>query len=284
MEFYAALNDFEATLRPRILEFVQEILPQVAIFAGVITIIFVGYKVVKSFLGENERLDPSTLVRPCLTLAALVLYTQLVTLLIERPIGLVNNIIEAGSTSVGGAAPGDYTLMRDIMTHSQDTGGDDGGGVYDIIQVHPILELMHIIVFFIASVAGGYILFRQLIVKSIYLIIGPFALAFSLVVGNEQVLNKWFQGFVSVLLWLPILSIIQTILILIPIQTTEFDASDIIFSMALQVVMIFCVFKVPQYANILVVQGTSMGQQYGESIKRGLGTQAKGALGKLKSK
>ncbi len=267
MDFYAALTQFETTLEPKIISFVDAILPSVRLFAGAIMIVFVGYHVIKSFLGENEKLDVSTLVRPCLTLAAIVLYTQLVDLLIEKPADILNDIVIDGASKVGGGAPGSIqTQFRDKITYTQGTGGADGGGVYDIIQVHPILEFMHLIVFFIASVAGGYILFRQLIVKCIYLMLGPFVLAFSLIVGNEKILGSWFQGFISVLLWLPMLSIVQTIIILLPIETTEFSNSDIIFSMALQVVMVFIVFKVPRYANILVGQGSDMGAQAGNTI------------------
>ncbi|MBL3658406.1 hypothetical protein [Fulvivirga sediminis] len=267
MDFYAALTNFESTLEPKILMFVEAILPSVKMLAGVIMVIFVGYHVIKSWLGENEKLDVATLVRPCLTLAAIVLYTELVDLLIQEPISMINEIVVDGASKVGGGAPGSMqTEFRDKITYTQDAGGVDGGGIYDIIQVHPFLEFIHLIVFFIASIAGGYILFRQLIVKCIYLMIGPFALAFSLIVGNEKVLGSWFQGFISVLLWLPMLSIVQTIIILLPLETTEFSNSDIIFSMALQVVMIFIVFKVPRYANILVGQGSDLGSQAGNTI------------------
>ncbi|UOB16670.1 hypothetical protein [Abyssalbus ytuae] len=267
MEFYDALTNFESTLEPKILSFVTHILPSIKLLAGVIMAVFVGYHVVKSFLGENEKLDVSTLVRPCLTLAAIVLYTQLVDLLIEKPVDIVNEIVIEGASSIGGGAPGSIqTQFRENITYTQDTGGVDGGGINDIIQVHPLLEFMHLIVFFIASISGGYILFRQLIVKCIYLMLGPFVLAFSLIVGNEKVIGSWFQGFISVLLWLPLLSIVQTIIILLPVETTEFSDSDIIFSMALQVVMIFIVFKVPRYANILVGQGSELGSQAGNTI------------------
>lgn len=267
MEFYAALAEFESTLQPKIISFVEAVLPSVRLLAAVIMVIYVGYHVIKSWLGENEKLDVSTLIRPCLTLAAIVLYTELSEMLIIKPIGIVNEIIIEGAGDVGGGAPGSIqNEFRDKITYTQDTGGADGGGIYDIIQVHPFLEFIHLIVFFIASVAGGYILFRQLIVKSLYLILGPFALAFSLIVGNEKVIVSWFQGFVSVLLWLPILSILQTIIILLPIESTEFSDSDIIFSMALQVVMIFVIFKIPRYANILVGQGSEFGSQAGNTI------------------
>ncbi|MBU3027530.1 hypothetical protein [Zobellia galactanivorans] len=266
MDFYAVLTDFESTLEPKILAFVDAILPSVRLLAVAIMVVFVGYHVIKSWLGENEKLDVSTLVRPCLILAALVLYTELVVLLIEKPVEIVNEIVLDGATKVGGATPGSMKLFRDKMAYTQDTGGVDGGGVDDVIQLHPFLELIHLIVFFIASVAGGYILFRQLIVKCIYLIIGPFVLAFSLIVGNEKVIGSWYQGFISVLLWLPMLSIVQTIIILLPVETTSFSDSDIIFSMAMQVVMIFVVFKVPRYANILVGQGAEMGSQAGNTI------------------
>lgn len=267
MDFYAALTNFESTLEPKIREFVETILPSVILLASVIMVVFVGYHVIKSFLGENEKLDVATLVRPCLTLAALALYTDLVDLLIINPINIVNEIVIDGANQVGGGAPGSlHTQFRDKITYTQDTGGAEGGGINDIIQVHPVLEFIHLMVFFIASVAGGYILFRQLIVKCIYLMIGPLALAFSLIVGNEKVIGSWFQGFISVLLWLPMLSIVQTIIILLPLETTPFSNTDILFTMALQIVMVFVVFKVPRYANILVGQGSELASQAGNTL------------------
>jgi len=267
MDFYSALNNFESLLEPQLVNFVDLILPNVSLFAAVIVAVYVAYKVIKSFLGEGERLDAATLVRPCLILASLVLYNSLVDLLIDTPVNIVNEIIAEGATSVTGATPGDLKGMRDKMTYFQSTGGPDGGGIMDIVQVHPFFEFIHMLLYFCASVAGGYILFRQLVVKSIYLLIGPFALAFSLIVGNEKVVNSWFQGYLSVLLWLPILSIVQTIILLMPVETTNFNGEDMIFSIAIQVVMIFVVFQVPKYANILVAQGSEMGSQYGQGIK-----------------
>lgn len=261
---YAALEQFDNILRPRINDFITTMLPNIGLFAAVIMLVFVGYKVVKSFLGENEKLDTSTLVRPCLTLAALVLYSDLVDLLIETPITLVNDIV----VDAIGIDPTNLNALKDQLTHTQDSGGSDGGGIFDIIQLHDFLEFFHLAIFFIGSIAGGYILFRQLIVKTIYLILGPFALAFSLIVGNERVLNNWFQGYVSVLLWLPVFSIMQGIMLEIPVTTTNFEPEDIIFSLVVQVVMIFSILKVPQFANILVAQGASMGQQYGEGMKQ----------------
>ena len=267
MDVYAALNEFATTLEPKINLFLTEVLPSVRLLAAAIMFVFVGYQVMKSFMGDGEKLGMMALVRPSLILATLVLYIPLVELLAEKPVELVNDIITEGTNSIGGAAPGTlHQRFGQKMMYTQNTGGVDGGGINDIVQVHPFLEFIHLIVFFIAAMAGGYILFRQLLVKTIYVMIGPFVIAFSLIVGNERAIVNWYQGLLSILLWLPILSIIQTIIILLPLETTELTGSDIVFTIAFQVVMIFMVFKVPRYANMLVTQGADMGSQAGNTI------------------
>ncbi|KAA1242584.1 hypothetical protein [Aquimarina sp. RZ0] len=267
--FYIVLTDFENKLRPAINAFLDEILPLVIMFAGVITTIYLGYKVIRSWTGENEKLDAATLLRPCLILAALALYKPLVILLIEKPVEYVNEIVLTGAERATSKPRANFRKeVRDILTFQQNTGGPGGGGVKDLLQVHPVLEFFHLFVFFFAFIAGGYILFKQLIVKTIYLVVGPFALAFSLIVGNERTVISWFQGFFSVLLWLPILSILQTIMMLIPLQdpANAFTGKDIIFSFVLQIVMVLIILKTPQYANILVAQGSSIGQQAGGTL------------------
>ena len=114
-------------------------------------------------------------------------------------------------------------------------------------------------------------MFRQLIIKSLYLIIGPFALALSLISGNEGVLAIWFQGYFSILLWLPILSIVRTIILIIPLDEVELVSIDMIFSLAFQVLLVLTVFKIPTYANILVAQGSSMGGDLGKTFKQKMG-------------
>jgi|GEM_PF-6062492 len=190
-----AIQRFDSDTTKSLTDLVNTMLPNLLVFAGAITSIFVAIKVIKSWLGEGQKLEASTLVRPCVTLAALSLYPTLVNLLMYQPVGLVTLIIN------NGGAVGDLEAMRDAMTHTQDTGGEDEGGVYDIIQIHGTLEFFHMILFFAASMCGGYVLFKQLIMKSIYFLLGPLALTFSLITGNEGVVAKWFQGFFAILLW-----------------------------------------------------------------------------------
>ncbi len=286
-DFYDVITTFEAALRNAQVTFIDNILPAVGLFAGVIVSIYIGYKVMRSWTGESEKLDAATLLRPCLILASLALYRPLVTLLMETPIGIVNDIILAGADATTGIPRANFAqTIQNTLTFSQTTGGPDGGGINDVLQVHPFLEFINLFVFFLAYIAGGYILFRQLIVKTIYFMLGPFALAFSLIVGNERTITGWFQGYISVLLWLPVLSLIQTIIALIPLQDPNnlFSTKDVVFSMVVQIVMVLAVLKVPQYANILVTQGSSMGQQSGGTMSSMMKYKAQGKFDKMRGK
>jgi hypothetical protein len=81
--------------------------------------------------------------------------------------------------------------------------------------------------------------------------LGVLILPFSLIPGNEEILKRWFFGFLAVLLWMPILRIIQTMMILIYTVDTKGMVQPLI-SVALQIVMIIFILQVPKYANLLV--------------------------------
>ncbi len=263
MNLYEALEKFELILKPNIESFINSSLPTARILAAAIMLIFIGYKVMRYMSNPEDKINPETLVRPILTLMAMVLYIELVKLLLFDPVELVTDIIQY---SVQQVTKKDIIQLNDIfhekITHVQNTGAD-GNGVYDILQVNPFLEVIHIIIFFISSVVGGYILFKQLILKYIYYVLGVFILPFSLIVGNQKIVSKWFFSFLSVLLWTPVLSIIKVIIVLIPLDTTEF--SNILLSIAFQVLMITMVLKVPQFANLLVSfeEGNNIGSRPG---------------------
>ena len=263
MDVYAVLTEFGTALDDKLVGFIDTIMPDVQAFTAVIMVVYVAVKVVTSLISGSAKLDYTVLLRPCLTLAALSMYSFLVLNLIIEPTNHITAIIEEAL----GVTSSNLSSMRDTMEFSQSSGGADGSGVLGVVSLHGALEFLHMIIFFLSSIAGGYVLFRQLIEKSLYLMLGPFAIALSLIIGNHQVLSKWYQGYFAVMLWLPILSIVQAIIILLPVETTELSATDIMFSVAIQVVMIFTVFKVPQYADILVAQGSGRGANLGQRFK-----------------
>ncbi|MDH7445844.1 hypothetical protein [Aquimarina sp. 2201CG14-23] len=239
--------------------FVGELLPYSSRLGGAIMLIYVAHKIVISFLKPDERISPATLVRPVLTLGAIVLYEDLVNLLLITPVDIVSDMVKEAANSVSGAY---QTNAQSAIEHIQSTGGIDGGGIFDILQVNPLLELIHLIIYFTSTVIVAYVLFRQLIMKTIYLLLGALVLPFSLIVGNEQTLSQWFFGFLSVLLWIPI---IHLILFVISICNPTADIFDNpVFSIAVQIVMIFALLEVPKYAKMLVAgQGeSSVGAAY----------------------
>jgi len=285
MDLIKVVDDFEETLRPKIEAFVADVLPYAMLLASGIVLIFVGYKVMRYMANPEDRLDPYAIIQPILVLAAMALYMDLVELLLNTPIDLIGEIIDKVAYKISdtsGDADAFESAFRKSITHVQSNGAD-GSGVYDIMQINPFLEIIHLLIYFVASVVGGYIMFRQLITEYIYLILGVFVLPFSLIIGNQKVLGSWFFGFLSVLLWLPVLKILKMIIILLPVTTTSF--TDVLLSVALQLVMIFAILQVPKYANMLVSQGSSIGSNVGKSaaqaMQNGMGKMANTAMNSM---
>ncbi len=279
MNFYTLIDNFESVFNPLLAQYIRSILKAVGLFAGVITSIYVLYKVVKVFIGDSEKIEGATLVRPSLILGAIVLYLPLVDLVIEKPIEIFNDIVLDGLQATTGIS--DINSIREAargkLQYTQDSDTAGGNGIHDILQVNPFLELFHLVLFFIGTIAAGYVIFSQLLIKAIHIILGPFALAFALIPGNERVLGNWFQSTLSVFMWIPVLNIVRAIIILVPVNedaaggilgrpNLDLDKPDILFSMVFQIAMIFIIFKVPQFANMLVAQGSSMGQQLGSTL------------------
>jgi len=223
--------------------------------AGAIMLIFVTHKIVVSFLKPNEPINPGTLVRPILIIVAIGLYTNIMAILvnpkndpnIDDPISILDQAIAFGAQEAG--VPGYQEDAYETLTHTQLSGGPGGGGISDVL-IYPALELIHLIIYFIAIVCVAYILFKQLVMKSFYYIIGIFVLPFSLIPGNEKSLNKWFFGYISVLLWAPLLNIMMFLIHAVDYSGTDFE--NPIFSFAFQIMMIFLILNVPKYANIIV--------------------------------
>lgn len=250
MELYQALDQFRNILKIKLDLYINTAIPYVLLLCTAISFVFVGYKIMLVMTDPDEKIGKDTLIRPILTLMAITLYIPLVQLLLFDTTDIVSAIIKHAAQGVTGKSGNAFeTSFQTSITHVQGTGAD-GNGVYDVIQINPFIEIIHIIIYFIASIVGGYMLFRQLIMIYIYYIVGLFVLPFSLIVSNQKALQSWFLGFLSILMWEPILNIIKTIIILLPVSTTDF--SNVLLSIALQIVMIFMILKVPQFSNILI--------------------------------
>lgn len=250
--------------------YIDQIIIYVQILASIFMAILVGTKVMSYFANPAGNFDAYILVRPILILIALVLYNPLINYLLLEPVELVTLITEEGGRSVTGALDGAAFegFYEDTMTTVQDTStnedGSQGDGVYDILQLNPFLEFLHLLLFLAARVVAAYILLRQLIYKGIYLVLGVFVLPFSLIPGNSDVVKKWFFGFLSVLLWLPVLKVLQTIIILIGRSTGSGDLFDVdaLLSIALQLLMVIAILRVPSYANYMVTAGSGSGGRF----------------------
>lgn len=242
--------------------------------ASIFMIILVGTKVATYFANPGGNFDPYILVRPILILAALSFYEPLVETLLIEPVGYITQITEQGALAVTGAANRQEfeEQSQNTITNIQDTSvnpdGSTGDGVYDILQMNPGLEFMHMLLSFIARIAIAFMLLWQLVYKGIYLVLGIFVLPFSLIPGNGDVVKKWFFGFLSVLLWVPILEILQTIFIILARVTGSgsFFSSDTLLSIAVQFMMIMLIFRTPRYANYLVTAGADSGSGFTSNI------------------
>ena len=105
----------------------------------------------------------------------------------------------------------------------------------------------------------------QMLLANCYLILGTLVLPLALIPGNIKIVSKWVFGFLSVLLWTPVLNIIKTI-IAFARGTANIDWTDPIISVAYQVVLIILIFSVPKIANMLVSQGNDIGNGIIDSV------------------
>ncbi len=236
--------------------------------AVAISIIYVGYKVMLYFSDINSKLDPFVLIRPLLVYAAINLYSDLVDLLILRPMGFVDEMIIDAMSPLG--TPGVIDTAYDVGMQFVFPGLPGIPGVYDIVAINPLLEVLHLIIYFAASAVGFYILLRQVVIASIYYVIGLLALPLSLVVGNQSVVGSWFFGFISIMLWEPILRIMKGIVVALQVPSVNFTSG--IISIALQIVLILTILQIPNYANSLVSTGSELGKGIGDSVSKSIRT------------
>ena len=244
-------------------QFVDRILGTMGSFAGVLVTIYVAYKVILYMANISSNLDPFVLVKPVSILAALGLYQELVALLIIKPIMLLQEILEDAAKAQFGS-----NFDADFMTSITNTyqGTPSVPGVFQFIGTFPVLETIHLIIYFAAMVVAYYMLMRQVIFASIYYVLGTLALPLSLIVGNQGVLGGWFFSFISIMLWGPVLIILKCIIVSINPVNNNYNWTNAIVSIALQIVMVLTILRIPSFANSLVSSGSALSSNVGDTV------------------
>ncbi len=115
---------------------------------------------------------------------------------------------------------------------------------------------------------------------------GVFVLTFSLIPSNESALSKWFLGYLSVILWVPIMDILLGLINITQFSLEAFQVngnsyiySFPIITLAVQIFYLFAILKVPTYANIIVGgSGSSAGTGL-KTLKSFAMNKALGSLG-----
>ena len=270
----------------------------VLLIAAVFATLFIAYKVMLYMADVSSKLDPFVIIRPCLLLGCIVLYEPLVELLLFTPTDFLGEIVRDAMNlntadqlkTFGQEFIGNMTFVP-LATASTAAilagtaaGTAAGAGVFAILALSSGLELFHLFLTFAASAVGMYILVRQVIVMSVYYILGVFAIPLSLIAGNQSVFASWFFGFLSVLLWLPVLNVLMYIIK--EIQLDQLIFTNALFSIGMQIAFIGLILQVPKYANMLVSKGSEATQGGGAigAVAGGAAFGAKAALTKKISK
>ena len=261
--FFDFLTNLNTSTKSSIDTLVKELVYFSKLIAGGITLIYISYKVIVAFIKPSQPIDPQTLVRPCLILAALVLYQPLISLLIDQPeeflIGTVNESLNNVGGVIGANKSDRLVDASEALTKIQDTDSNGGDGIYDILAVFPILEMLHFIIYLASSLVIFYMILKQFVLKTIYYVLGVFVLTFSLIPSNESALSKWFLGYLSVILWIPIMDILLGLISLTQHSIDAFQVNGEVFTysfpiitLAVQIFYVFAILKVPTYANFIV--------------------------------
>ena len=177
-------NDFILQMRQDfIFQFqllIDEFHDYLSTIAGVLVLIFIVYKVALYMINPEKGLDPYIVVRPCLILAGIVLYNPLVETFMITPMKLLADIIKESVLNLSGIdATGFDGSFNSSMTTTDDR-------LYDVLQINPIMELIHLVIYFVGSFVGAYMLIKQSLSIAIYYIMGYFSIMFSLIPGNER--------------------------------------------------------------------------------------------------
>lgn len=222
--------------------------------AGVLVLIFVVYKVIVYMVNPEKGLDPYILVRPCLILAGIVLYSPIVETFMISPMKLLGDIVKGSVLNLSGVdATGFDGRYSSSMTRTDDR-------LYDILQINPFMEILHLLIYFVGSFVAAYMLIKQALSIAIYYIMGYFSIVFSLIPGNERSFMNWSLSFLAILLWEPFIIILKYLIILTKIESENYSSFFVI--VAVQVSSIFLFFKIPRFCEFIINGGSPLGSPY----------------------
>lgn len=254
----SSTHDFILKIRKDFLDQFQLLIDELQIYlstiAGILVLIFVVYKVILYMVNPEKGLDPYILIRPCLILAGIVLYNLLVKTFMITPMQLITDIVKDSVLDLSGI---DATKF-DGRFNSSMTRTDNR--LYNVLQVNPLMELLHLLVYFVGSFIAAYMLIKQALSIAVYYIMGYFSLMFSLIPGNERSFLNWSLSFLAILLWEPFIIILKYLIILTKIETVSFTSFFVI--VAVQMSSIFLFFKIPRFCEFLINGGSPLGSAY----------------------
>ena len=267
-------------------------LKSMQILAGIIFILVIAIGVFKLFLNPGKTVISQILLRPILILVCLVLYYDLVNLLVYDPIEVIVQSVYPEYDQMSSELVKGYSNMLMALNHAAEDTGRNTGFTSKMLGNLLIKALFNLILFVLKAVIA-YVYFLGTCMASLYFAIGPLAIVLSLVPGNKIVLQKWFFGFYSYLLWQPVIvlimmvsvasfSIIQENIVvsapasgpsvgriiftvvspLLSLLTWDWGGSIMtsLFSLTLSVGLIFFLLMTPKIANILVGQVSEAAQ------------------------
>ena len=243
-------NDFISQFQILINDFHSHI----STIAGVLVLIFVVYKVILYMVNPDKGLDPYVIIRPCLVLAGLVLYHDLVENFMMVPKSILTDIIESSILNLTGTD----IIGFDGRFNSAMTTTDDR--LYDVLQINPILELLHLFIYFVGSFVAYYMLIKQALSIGLYYIMGYFSIFFSLIPGNEKSFLNWSLSFLAILLWEPFIIILKYLVILTRIESEDFTSFLVVVTV--QITTIFLFLKVPAFCEFLINGGSPLGSPH----------------------
>lgn len=226
----------------------------ISTFTGILVLIFIVYKVTLYMVNPEKGLDPYILIRPCLILAGVLLYNPLVELFMLTPMSILSEIVRESILNLSGIdATGFDGRFDSSMTRTDDR-------LYDVLQINPFMELIHLFIYFVGSFVGAYMLIKQALSIGIYYIMGYFSLIFSLIPGNENSFKNWSLSFLAILMWEPFILILKYLVILTKIETVSFTSFFVI--VAVQISSIFLFLKIPRFCEFIINGGSPLGSPY----------------------
>jgi len=247
MNFDDYLIQLSNEFMSRIDSFISVLHARIAPIIGILVLIYIASKVYQYYSNLEKGLDPLVVIRPCIILAIVVLYEPLVDLVLIRPTRLLTNLITDTILQISG---GDITAFNSSFSNVMVA---TDSNIFNALQINPILEFIHLIIYFIAGFIANYMLLRQVINLAIYHVLGYFAIIFSLIPGNENSIKTWILTYLSILLWAPFIFIIKYLAILTRIDSTSFQS--FLAVVAIQVSLIYLFTKVPAFCETLVNTG-----------------------------